>query len=296
MSRPLRSKPIGEPDELGLVDRLEYHSHRLLDYLVLQCGDAERTCSTIPFGNVYAPHRQRMVTATMDAVLQLEQAFAKTLAVLLPRDLVHSSRCLLAQACVRFQQQRHLDVTEQVGPFVFRLLLGSLSQPLQVRERISPALCQGCVSCNSFPLGRGPFLHRLEGRYPHLRRYLRYYDRVRFLTGRLRGLWLMAFPRPPATHHRWRGISEASRFPCKRHSGRAKLIRPRRDCTRHVHTCRRLSLAFPVDIAGRLPRRVVFRGSIARPVHWSTYASPRGSLRAAQGSISQGWTPPGVGL
>ena len=39
-----------------------------------------------------------------------------------------------------------------------------------------------------------------------------------------------------------------------------------------------------------------FRGSIARPTHLPSYASPRGSPHAAQGMASWGWTPSGAGF
>ena len=52
-----------------------------------------------------------------------------------------------------------------------------------------PTLSWGRVSCSGFPLSRGPSLHRLDGRYPRLRRLLWYYVHVRLLgalTCRLR--------------------------------------------------------------------------------------------------------------
>ena len=109
-----------------------------------------------------------------------------------------------SQALVRLLQERHLDVAQQVGPLLLWLLFRSLSDPLQCRERACSVLCRERVSCSGFSLGRGPSLHRLDGRYPRLRRLLRYNARVRLLDG-LRRIVAFAFPCLLAVHHRWRG-------------------------------------------------------------------------------------------
>jgi hypothetical protein len=41
---------------------------------------------------VHAPHRLRVVAAAMDAILKVEQAGVEVLAVLFPRDPIHSGR------------------------------------------------------------------------------------------------------------------------------------------------------------------------------------------------------------
>ena len=99
--RPSWSKPVRDPDKLRLVDRLEHHLHRLLDDLVFQRRDAERSRPPIAFRDVHAPHWLRMIAATMDSVLQIEQAFVETLAVLVPGHPVHAGRCVLSKALVR---------------------------------------------------------------------------------------------------------------------------------------------------------------------------------------------------
>src|SRR4051812_32101257 len=65
--RPFRSKPVRKPDEFRLKDWLEHHPRRLLDDLVLQRRDAERTHLPITLRDEHAPHRLRMIAATMDS-------------------------------------------------------------------------------------------------------------------------------------------------------------------------------------------------------------------------------------
>ena len=79
-------------------------------------------------------------------------------------------------------------------------------------------------------LGRVPSLHRLDGRYPRLRRLLagRYYERVRLLGGLLR-ITACAFPPVPPRHHQRVGPSEVSRFPCMRHVCACRTLGPRRE-------------------------------------------------------------------
>ena len=174
----------------------------------------------------------------MDSVLQVEQALVETLAVLFPRDSVHSGCRILPEALVRLPQERHLHVAEQRGPLLLWLLLCSLSDPLQERERAFSVLGRKRVSCSGFPLGLGPSLHRLDGRYPRLRRLPRYHALVRLLDGLFHGLRLFTFPRLPAVHHWRRGHVEVSRLPCRKLSERAELIRPRGEGGHHVHSCR----------------------------------------------------------
>jgi hypothetical protein len=161
------------------------------------------------------PHRLRVVVATMDSILQVKQALVETLAVLSPRHLIHSCRRIPSKTLVRLLEKRLLDVAQQVGPLFYWLLPRSLSHPLQKAERIGLALCRGCVFRSGLSLGLGPSLCRLDGRYPRLRRLLRYYDLVRLLSDSLPGLAAFAFPWLPAAHHWRRGIAEISRLPCR---------------------------------------------------------------------------------
>ena len=49
---PSGSKPVGEADEVRLVDRIEHLDHRALDDLVLEPRDAERALSPVRFWDV----------------------------------------------------------------------------------------------------------------------------------------------------------------------------------------------------------------------------------------------------
>ena len=51
----------------------------------------------------------------------------------------------------------------------------------------------------------------------------------------------------------------------------------------HAHSCRTSPVAFRMVRLRRLSRRYLFRGSVTRPAHSPSYASPRRSPVAAQG-------------
>jgi len=175
---PAGPESVREPQKLRLVDRLQNPPHRLLDALVFQRRDTERALASIAFRDVHAPDRLRVIAPTVDAVLQVVQALVETVAVPGPGHRIHAGRRVATKALVRLREPRHPEVDEQVGPFLLRSLFRALPDPLQGRGHVAPALGRGRVSCNRLSLGRGPSLHRLDGRYPRLRRLLRYYARV----------------------------------------------------------------------------------------------------------------------
>jgi len=59
------AKSVGEPEEVGLVDRCEHRHHSLLDDLILQRRDAQRTLFPVRLGDVHAPRWQRAVAACL---------------------------------------------------------------------------------------------------------------------------------------------------------------------------------------------------------------------------------------
>jgi hypothetical protein len=96
--RPARPEAVRKPEEFLFVDGFEEHPRRLLDDLVLERRDAERTCSPIAFRDVHTPHRQRMIAATLNAALEIEQSGFEVVAVTAPCLPIDSRCCILAQA------------------------------------------------------------------------------------------------------------------------------------------------------------------------------------------------------
>ena len=74
------SEPIAESEELRLVYRQKDGlRHRLLDNLVLHCGDAQRSCSPVRLRYLYPPRRTRPVRSALNPFMQGAQPFGQTL-------------------------------------------------------------------------------------------------------------------------------------------------------------------------------------------------------------------------
>lgn len=233
--RPTGSEAVRESQELRLVNRLHEHPHRLLDDLVLQRRDAQRPHLAIPLGDEDPAHGQRLVAPAVKAVLKSSELLLQVLAVLRPRRTIDTCRGPSLETLVRLPQQRHRQVAEQVVEPFLLVRLRAFAHPVQMHVDVLPALCRGRSGCPRFSLGHAPSLHRLDGRYPRLRRLLagRYYERVRLLDAYPSGLRLLAFPLVPPL--RWASI-EVSRFPCMRHVRACRGLRPRGDRDGVFHT------------------------------------------------------------
>src|SRR5262249_45198039 len=96
----VRPESVREADEFRLVDRLQQPPHRLLDDLVLQRRDTDRPRRAVPFRDLDAAYRLRVVASTVNAAYQVAQALVETLAVRFPRDPVHPCRRLPSKALV----------------------------------------------------------------------------------------------------------------------------------------------------------------------------------------------------
>ena len=93
-----RSEPVAVPEKFRLVNRRQDDSHyRLLDDLVFQGDNAERSCPTVRFGYCNPSRRQRPIRSRMYASVQVEQSPFQSVLVLPPHQTIHASRCGLLQ-------------------------------------------------------------------------------------------------------------------------------------------------------------------------------------------------------
>ena len=82
-------EPIAEPRELRFVNRRKDRlRHRLLDDLVLQSGNAERSSAAIRLGYVNPPRWRRSIRSGVYAIMQVGQPAFQTLCVLSPRQAI----------------------------------------------------------------------------------------------------------------------------------------------------------------------------------------------------------------
>ena len=131
MRPPPRSEPVAEAKKHHLVDRCQDHIHnRLLDDLVLQRRDPERSCPPVRLGYLYPPNRRRPVRSpSVQAPVQVEQALIQTLAVHVPRNAVDTGCCVLLQCEVGRTERVRRNVVEERSETFLRVSLCSFPYP-----------------------------------------------------------------------------------------------------------------------------------------------------------------------
>ena len=83
-----RPEPIGEADEVLLVDRLQHRHDRLLDDLVLQAPDAQRPLRAVRLRDVCPSGRTGAIAALVYPIVQVFQFLFEVFSVGLPRHAV----------------------------------------------------------------------------------------------------------------------------------------------------------------------------------------------------------------
>ena len=155
MRPPPRSEPVAEAKKHHLVDRCQDHIHnRLLDDLVLQRRDPERSCPPVRLGYLYPPNRRRPVRSpSVQAPVQVEQALIQTLAVHVPRNAVDTGCCVLLQCEVGRTERVRRNVVEERSETFLRVSLCSFPYPGRRLWHAYPTLCSARALAIRIPLG-----------------------------------------------------------------------------------------------------------------------------------------------
>ena len=90
MLAALRPESVAETEKVLFVDLVQYPYHRLLDDLVLQRGDADRSLAAIRFGYPYPLRGLRPVSAALYPLVEVQLSGLQSLTVLMPCHLVYS--------------------------------------------------------------------------------------------------------------------------------------------------------------------------------------------------------------
>ena len=196
-----RPEPVGEAEEVGLVDGVQHLTRRALDDLVFQRGDAQRPRPPVGLGDVRPPHRLRSIRSARQPSREVREVRLEGLPVVLPRLAVDPGRGVSLQRVVRRPQV--LDVVDMVQERrePHRLVpFSDFTYPLQRAVRTSiPVLCPGRVLLVRVPFGQAPSLHPLRRRLPGVvRRLRRYYGPVRLPLVVHRRRVSVDFPTQPA--------------------------------------------------------------------------------------------------
>src|SRR5215472_4575762 len=101
-----RAKAIREAEKVFLVNLVEDGGHSLLDNLVLQRRDPQRTLSSVSFLYIDSSGWHRSIGSAMNSAMQVDESILHAGFILLPGNPVHS-RC-------RFPLQRVKALPQQI--------------------------------------------------------------------------------------------------------------------------------------------------------------------------------------
>src|SRR3989338_1174167 len=197
---------VREPEEVLLVDCIQYRCKGLLHNLVFQRCNPQRTQPAIRFGNEASPGRLRTVRTCMNLTVQFVYPPIEQTLVLLPRHAVHACRRLLAKCVKALHQQGRCNMVQQCREPEIPVPFCSFTYAFQSRRRvIFPALSPGREGFVGLPFGYPPSLHHLRRGHPFVQWLLRYYGGIRLLidvSGWITVLDLPSPVRPSCIGHR----------------------------------------------------------------------------------------------
>src|SRR5262245_6513818 len=175
------AETVGEAQEIDLVDLVEDRHHGLLDDLVLQGRDAQRTLPAVGLRDVSPFRRLRPIGARVDPPMQVRQAIVEAVLVLLPGHAVHPRGCVPLEGKEAVPEQIDRDMVEQGGEPRTLIPACRFAHTLHSGQPVSPALRPARGLRQRVPLSRSPSLHSLRRRWWSVlvRGLLWYYATVR---------------------------------------------------------------------------------------------------------------------
>lgn len=193
-------KPIGEADEVPLVDCVENLDDRPLDDLVFQSSDPQGPLTPIRLRDEHATRGLCAVRSSVHSFVKILELLLHLPGVVLPRLAVDPRRRIPTQSqkCSPEAFERH--VMEKRREPRAPVSLCDLSYAVQrTGHAFHPALCPERVLLDPVPLGQTPSLHPLRGRRSGVVRGLpRYYGPVRLPTSVHHRIVTLVFPMRPA--------------------------------------------------------------------------------------------------
>src|SRR5215469_2269840 len=180
---------------------------RVLDDLILQCRDSQRTLPPVGFRYPDSSRRLCLICSTMDSSMQVGQPSLQVSSIFFPRHSIHSRRRLFLQAVITRPKQVNANVVQQSRELQLPILPGYFPHTLQPAWPAFPALSPAQVRLPRVLLGLRPFLHNLRWRCAAFVRLLRrYYAAVR-LPAVVHGGLTAHRVLPPARHTAWRATT-----------------------------------------------------------------------------------------
>jgi len=124
-------KPVGEPQEVRLVDGVQHLDYGALDDLVLQRGDPERPQPPVRLRDVHPARRLGPVRAPLNPPVQIAEVLLQLLPVGLPRLAVDPGGRPRAQRPIRAAEAIDIDVMQERGEPRVPVLRGDVPHTVQ---------------------------------------------------------------------------------------------------------------------------------------------------------------------
>src|SRR4029453_12104725 len=157
-----RAKPIGEAQEVALIDRTQHADDRLLDNLVLEAGNAQWSLRPIRLGNIHATKRLGPIASLVEAGMQRAQILPQVGLVAVPGDSIDPRGRLTLKRIKALAQQLRSEMVEQGGELKMLILLCCLTHTPQPTRTRPPALGPGCGELEPVSFGLRPSLPPLR--------------------------------------------------------------------------------------------------------------------------------------
>ena len=110
---PMGPESVRKPEEIHLVDCIQYLDHRSLYDLVFERCDAQRSLPPVRLGNEGPSRWFRSVRSSMQSAVQRSQVLRKSLSVLLEIHPVYPGCRFRRQCQVGRPQSLHCDMVKQ---------------------------------------------------------------------------------------------------------------------------------------------------------------------------------------
>src|ERR1019366_510553 len=142
------TEPIRKALEVDLIYLVEDHHHGLLNDLVLQRRDAQRTLP--PVGLRYKDSSRRFcpIRSTVHPAVQIDKSILQPGFILLPRYAVYSGRSLTLKRVKAVAEYSDAQMVEQSGELFLLLLPCCFPHTVQSLGHALPALCRPHVGWN----------------------------------------------------------------------------------------------------------------------------------------------------
>jgi hypothetical protein len=157
-----RSEPVGEAQKVFLINLIEDSDYSLLDNLVLQRRNPQRSQFAVGLLYIGSLGGLRSIRSAVHTAVQIFQSIFHARLILFPCHSVHSRRCFTFQSVIAFPQQIDAHMVKQGGEPFLLVLSRSFAHTIQPLVHPFSTLRWLVVRLHDVLLGQRPSLRTLR--------------------------------------------------------------------------------------------------------------------------------------